>query len=128
VHAQSLAFFDDFVAAFTQFDGALIARRYRAPYLAVTSDGSTVLYATQDEVGRYFQQVVNAYRSAGCRSCRYRDLTLLPLGERSALATVTWELVNAQGALHSTWRESYTLIFEAQGLRIVASMDHAPQT
>ncbi len=118
------AFFDDFVAAFSRFDGPLIAQRYTAPYVALQADGSTQCFTEHAAIGQYFQGVVETYHQQGCRSCRYRDLEVVPLGQQAALATVTWELLLENGAIHTAWRESYNLLLTDSGWRIFASVDH----
>lgn len=124
------AFFDDFVAAFSHFDGPLIARRYSAPYVALQADGSVQCFAEHAAIGQYFQSVVDAYHQQGVRSCRYCDLEIVPLGTQGALATVTWELLDENGEIHTAWRESYNLAHTAgdqepaTGWRIFASVDH----
>lgn len=122
---SAAAFFDDFVAAFSRFDGNLIAQRYTAPYVALQADGSTQCFTEHAAIGKYFQSVVEAYHEQGCRSCRYRDLEVVPLGKQAALATVTWELLLEGSEIHSAWCESYNLALTASGWRIFASVDHA---
>ena len=45
-------------------------------------------------------------------------------GTRSALASVSWELLRADGSVASGWRESYNLLRSDQGWRVFASTDH----
>ncbi len=123
---QATAFFDAFVATFQTFDGDCIAQRYIAPYLARNAEGSIQCFGEHAEIGRYFQDIVNAYHAQGCRSCRYTDLDVVLIGSQSVLATVTWELLGENGSVLSSWRESYTLARTDNGLRIFASVDHAP--
>ena len=124
-HREARAFFEEFVIAFREFDGNLIAARYAAPYMAMHMDGSTDLFVKHEEIGQYFQRVVDSYRQQGCRLCRYKDLEVLPLGELCSLATVTWELLTESSTVLSTWRESYNLVRTADWLRVFASVDHA---
>ena len=118
------AFFDDFVVAFAQMDGPLIAHRYHVPYLAIHADGRHDLFTSAEAVGVYFQRIVDAYRRDGCRTCRYRDLAVVPLGADAVLATVTWDLIDTAGAVTSSWTESYNLLRIPDGLRVYASTDH----
>lgn len=118
-------FFDDFVEAFRHFDGALIARRYLAPYSALHAGGVIDLLATPDDIGRYFQRIVERYHADGCRACRYADMALVAVGTQSAFATVTWDLLRGDGSVLGSWRESYGLTQTSAGWRIVSSMDHA---
>lgn len=117
-------FFDEFVEAFHSFDGHVIARRYLAPYQALQADGSVHWLASREEIGRYFQGIVDGYRRDGCRSCRYEDLAVMPVGANCLLATVTWQLAKDHGEVLSTWRESYNLARTGEGLRVLASIDH----
>jgi hypothetical protein len=118
------AFFDEFVTAFASFDGKEIARRYQSPYLALSADGKLTCFHSAAEIADYFQKVVDDYHRQGCRSCRYRNLEVLPLGSRSALATVTWDLLREDGSPLTSWRESYQLTLAGESLRVVASVDH----
>ena len=124
-----ITFFDDFVAAFARFDGALIAARYASPYLAMHADGTADWFTSQEKTGRYFQRVLDAYYARGCRASRYDDLTVVPLGERCVLATLSWDLLTEKGAVMSVWRESYNLVrvvdASTTGLKVYASVDHA---
>ena len=121
---EMASFFDDFVAAFSRFDGAHIAERYVAPYVALQTDGGIQCFTEHTEIGRFFQRIVAEYHEKGCRSCRYKDVEASPLGNQSALATVTWELLLEDESLLSAWRESYNLVRTDNGWRIFASVDH----
>lgn len=118
-------FFDAFVSAFASFDGALIAQRYRAPYLALNAEGEARLFATNADIGAYFQGIVDQYFAQGCRACRFSDLQVTALGAAAALATVSWELLDADAQVLGGWQESYNLVHTAGGWRICVSTDHA---
>ncbi|HSX71847.1 MAG TPA: hypothetical protein VLF16_13040 [Pseudomonas sp.] len=119
------AFFDDFVHAFARFDGALIARRYAAPYLALDGTGQARVFTTAEAIAGYFQSTLDHYAAQGCRSCRYHSLETVSLGSASVLASVTWELLDDEGRTLASWRESYNFKRGDEGLRIYASTDHA---
>lgn len=118
------AFFNDFVLAFASFQGEVIAQRYAAPYLALRADASHELFASDDDIARYFQNIVDGYYQQGARSCRYRDFDWLAVGPAHVLATVTWELLDSRGEVISAWRESYTLALQSGTYRITTSIDH----
>lgn len=121
---QITHFFDDFVAAFTSFDGQRIAERYLAPYLAQHAEGGEV-FASRAETSAYFQKVLDDYHARGCRSCRYTDLKVVPMGSRCALASVSWELLDGERQSLGGWRESYNLALVGERLLIFASTDHS---
>ena len=118
------AFFDAFVDAFPSFDGHEIARRFLPPYSAVHADGTINCFTSPEEIGSYFQIIVDDYYDKGCRFCRYKDLEVISLGRQCALATLSWELCREDGSVLSSWRESYNLARGDAGLRIFASIDH----
>ena len=118
-------FFDDFVEAFATFDGAVVARRYRTPFLALGSAGAATVLTTVDEIAAYFQEFLDDYRAQGCRSCRYVDLAVVGTGTTSGLVTATWELLDGGGSVVQSWRESYVVVREGAALRVSASVDHA---
>ena len=124
LHDQAKVFFDSFVTAFQSFSGEQIAALYCVPSIALHDDGTLGCLRSRADVGHYFQGVVDSYYSAGCRSCRYRDLDVLAMGSRSALGTVTWDLLLADGSVLKTWRESYNLVLGADGFQVFASTDH----
>ena len=126
LEAAASGFFDSFVAAFQSFEGTRIAALYRVPSVALQADGSLGCLTSQADVARYFQALVDDYRAQGCRACRYRDLEVAAIGARSALATVTWDLLDDEGKALKSWRESYNLHrTDAGPWRIFASADHA---
>ena len=83
------------------------------------------MFLSSAETGAYFQRVVNAYHAKGCRSCRYTALETFPLGERCAVATVTWELLAEDSSTLGAWRESYNLCLVESKFMVYASTDHA---
>ncbi|MBD9423824.1 hypothetical protein IB232_00685 [Pseudomonas sp. PDM15] len=118
-------FFENFVAAFAEFDGALIARRYGAPYLALNAAGEPRLFTTATDIGDYFQGIVDDYFAQGCRSCRFHSLEITPLGCAAVLASLSWELLDGGGEVIGAWRESYNLARSSAGWCIHVSTDHA---
>lgn len=125
--SQELArrFFDEFVVAFATFDGALVAQRYLSPYLAFGGPDAARVFVSPGEIAAYFQGILDGYHSRGCRSCRYWYLEVVALGADCVLASVTWELLDASGAVVTHWRESYNLCRVDGRYRVFASTDHA---
>ena len=117
-------FFSAFCSAFPAFNGGLIAERYAAPYLALNAEGQLQCFATNKDIAAYFQAHLDRYRAQSCCRCEFSNLEYLSIGSQSVLATVTWQLLRADGALVSCWRESYNLRRYASGLLIYASTDH----
>ena len=117
-------FFDDFVVAFASFSGARIAARYFVPGVALRGDGSIQCLQSREDIELFFQAAVDGYRKEGCRTCRYKDLDVVPMGELSVLGTVTWELLREDGSVLKQWRQSSNLVRLEKGWRILASTYH----
>ena len=122
---QAQAFFDRFATTFASFDAAIVAELFATPGVAHRRDGSIVALTAREDVLRYYQAALDNYRRNGCRSCRWLDLEVTPMGSRSMLAAVTWELLREDGSLLSRWRQSYALSQSEAGPKIFASSMHA---
>jgi hypothetical protein len=118
-------FFDRFVAAFATFDAARIADLFVTPGVALREDGSIVALPTREDVICYYQAAIGNYHRKGCRSCRWARLEITPIGRRSMLATVTWDLLREDGNIMVTWRQSYNLTDTDDGPKVFASATHA---
>ena len=121
---QVEAFFDRFATAFATFDATIVAELFATPGVALRKDGSIVALTTHEDVVRYYQAALDSYRRDGCRSCRWAELELTPMGRRSVLAAVTWDLLWEDGSVVTQWRQSYGLSFSEAGPRIFASAMH----
>ncbi|MFT3800936.1 MAG: hypothetical protein QM766_06905 [Burkholderiaceae bacterium] len=117
-------FFDEFVEAFRSFDGNIIAERYLSPYLAFHTAESIQIFTSRAETATYFQGIVDQYHAEGCRACRYKDMSVMQLGNECAIGTVTWELLAEDRSVISAWRESYNLCRVEGRLMVFASTDH----
>lgn len=118
------AFFEAFCAAFATFDGEAVARLYHVPHVALRGDGSVHCIQAAEDVARFFQDALDRYHEQGCRRCRFRDLHVVSIGERSVLATVTWELLDAGDAMRLSWRQSYNLIDVKGPWQVLTSTEH----
>lgn len=119
-------FFDDFVNAFASFKGAPLADLYLVPGVALRGDGLIQGLQSRTEIERFFQATLDRYHREGCRACRFKDLDVVPIGGRSALGTVTWELLGEDAAVLKTWRQSYNLVRTDSGWKVFASTYHLP--
>ena len=118
------AFFDRFVEAFGSFSGVRVAALYHVPGVALRGDGSIQCLQSRAEVEGFFQAALDGYRRDGCRAARFKDLDVVPMGGRSALGTVTWELLREDGGVLRAWRQSYNLARLEGGWQVFASTSH----
>jgi hypothetical protein len=117
-------FFERFVEAFGSFSGPRVAALYHVPGIALRGDGSIEGLQARAEVEEFFQAALDGYRRDGCRTARFKDLEVVPMGGRSALGTVTWELLREDGSVLRAWRQSYNLAQVGEGWQVFASTYH----
>jgi len=117
-------FFDDFVAAFSSFDGERVATKFSLPYMAKGPGSSCTVFDSRSALAEYFQSYLDEYHSQGCRECRYSNFSVNWLGSESVVASVTWDLVDASGVSVTSWSESYMLTFASGSAFAFVTVDH----
>jgi len=118
------AFLELYGREFDSADGTRIAKLYHAPCVTVRGDGSIHCFQSGEELTRFFQGVADTYRKDGYRSSRFSKLEAVPIGGRSALVTVDWELLRADESVIRKWRQSYNLVRTGSGWQILVSTFH----
>jgi hypothetical protein len=119
--SEIVRFFDGFVEAFASFDGVVVGRLFVAPGVALKRDGTVQGFSTRQDVEVYYQAALDGYRASGCRSCRYSDLDVRFFNESTAVATASWDLLQADGSAIHCWRQAYFLSRSAGEWRIFGS-------
>jgi len=118
------AFLNQYNETFATYDGDQIAALYCIPAVTMRGDGSIHGFQSRTEIAQFFQGVVDTYRGEGGIGGTMHDLEVVPIGERSALATVTWKNLQAGGSVARQWRQSYNVVRFAEGWRILAATFH----
>ena len=95
------------------------------PSVALRSDGAAVPLTTHDDIVKYYQAAFDGYRQRGCVACRWNELAMTGMGNKSAVAAVTWTLLRQDGSSLATWRQSYCIASSIDGPKIYASATHA---
>ena len=119
--AEIAQFFDGFVTAFGTFDGKIVGALFIAPGVALKQDGTLHGFATQRDIETYYQNALDHYRASGCLGCRYSDLDIRFLNERSIIATASWDLIGQDGSASMHWRQAYFLSRNRNTWRIFGS-------
>lgn len=118
------AFLELYGREFDSADGTRIASLYHAPCVTMRGDGSIHSFQSHEELTRFFQGVADSYRKDGYRTSRFSNLEAVPIGARSALVTVDWELLRADESVIRKWRQSYNLVRVGSGWQILVSTFH----
>ena len=123
LEAEMSAFLNQYSEAFVNYDGDQIAELYCVPTITMRGDGSIHCFQSREEIARFFQGVADTYRGEGASGTMH-DLEVVPIGERSALATVTWKNLRPDGSVARQFRNSYNVVRFAEGWRILVSTVH----
>ena len=114
-------FFDRFCREFASFDGRRVGGLFVTPGIALRSDGETQGFASQQEIENYYQSALDHYRSSGCAECRWRDLQVAKISEKSILATVSWDMIAKDMSLLRKWRQAYFIARFTGQLKVYGS-------
>jgi hypothetical protein len=114
--------FDDYVHAWG--DWIAVAVLYYAPSITMRGDGSIRCFQSREELQEFFQGVGDAYnREADLGPGRYYGLRTQPIGARSVLAALNWQMVRTVGSIVREWRQSYNLVrIDARWQILVATL------
>ncbi|MGE0768309.1 MAG: hypothetical protein AB7L90_17775 [Hyphomicrobiaceae bacterium] len=115
-HRDLSDFFDRFCSRFSTFDGAEVAKLFKAPGVALREDGTLRCFIEPHDIATYYQSALDNYRAAGCVACRWSDLEVQILRKGSVVASVTWDLL-ATGSAIRRWRQAYFMaLFDGEPL------------
>jgi ketosteroid isomerase-like protein len=117
-------FFSDYTRPFDARDGATIATFYHAPSITMRADASVHVFQTRRELQEFFQGVAEKYYAEGQRCSRFVNLDVKPIGSKSVLASLEWQMLREDGSTIRTWRQSYNLIWPDGRWQILVSTIH----
>jgi hypothetical protein len=94
---------------------------FHLPCIFVGADGSASLFREAKDISAFHRPRLELFRKGGVRRPMTKDFEVVPLGTRSALASVSWELRREDGSIERAWRHSYNLVDTNAGWRILVS-------
>jgi hypothetical protein len=122
---EVVAFFERYGAEFDQRNWAEFVALYHEPSLTVRGDGTVKYFQSRAEAKQFFENVANAWCGEGYHRFAMGNFDVAPIGRRSVLATLDWDLLREDGSLIRRWRQSYQLIQVQQNWLVLASTFHA---
>ncbi len=120
------AFLRSYIAAFNACDGAAIAAHYAYPSLSLRGDGVLSLLSTREQAEPFFASMASTYAGQGCVDWRADKVTVGRIGSRSALVTVDWSMLRADGLALRSWTHSYNLLADGERLLIMLATFNFP--
>ena len=123
---EALCFIREYTDVFNSRVGDRIAALYNVPCVTMRADGSIHCFQSRQEIERFFQQVADGYAKEGMHTGVFRNFSAVPMGARSVLVTVDWDMLGADGGAIRQWRQSYNLVRVDNVWRILAATIHLP--
>lgn len=90
------AFVEEYGPVFSTGDPSVVATQFHEPAMLVSGEGVRTL-ATREDVARLFTAVFEDLAERGYGSSEAEDVSVTPLGEDRALATVDWVRYTTDG-------------------------------
>jgi ketosteroid isomerase-like protein len=116
------AFFRRYAELFMAGDADAVAAFYTAPAVAVRA-GKPVPLATRAAVAKHLAGLIEGMKGSGAASADIRGIEAMSQGDGALLATVHWELRDAEGSTLRDFRTSYQLA-TASDWRIISYINH----
>jgi hypothetical protein len=116
---------DDYVRHWYAGEWSTVAALYHVPSITMRGDGSVHCFQSEQELQEFFHGVGASYDTEGdLGPGRYHSLATQPIGARSLLATLTWQMVRKDGSVVREWQQSYNLVRSDGRWQILAATLH----
>jgi hypothetical protein len=119
-----IAFFEDYAARFDKRNWADFVSLYHEPCLTVRGDGTVKFFRSRAHVRQFFEGVANTWRGEGYHRFAVSNFDVMPVGKRSLLATLDWDMLRDDGSVIRKWRQSYQLIQVQEEWLVLTSTFH----
>jgi hypothetical protein len=94
---------------------------FNLPCIFVGADGSISLFRAAEDISAFHRPRLDLFRKGGVTKPQTSDFNAVPIGKRSALVSVSWELCRADDSIVRAWRHSYNVIETDAGWKILVS-------
>jgi hypothetical protein len=94
---------------------------FHLPCIFVAADGSASLFQVAEDISAFHRPRLALFRNGGVKKPKTKDFAAVPLGTRSALVSVSWELCREDDSVERAWRHSYNCVKADPGWKILVS-------
>lgn len=117
-------FLERYGDAFNRVAADEIAEMYHLPSLTVRGDGSVHVFTAVADVRDFMGTVAKTYHDEGNRAGSFDELSVLPIGGQSAVASLRWTLRRDDGTPIREWRQTYNLVRSKGSWQFLLSTFH----
>lgn len=94
---------------------------FHLPCTFVGADGSVSVFRVAEDISAFHRLRLDLFRKGGARKLKTMDFAATPLGTRSALVSISWELCRDDDSIERSWRHSYNVVMTDRGWKILVS-------
>ena len=121
---EAKKFFDAYNTIFDSGDMAAFSQLFSEPFISVRPDSAIVSMSTNEIALDFFRDVLNTWKLEGYKYFSTKDYDVTPMGKKSMLVTLTWEMLNENHGLIREWRQSYNLLRVGNQWKVITSTFH----
>ncbi len=118
-------FFRTYNEIFDTGDMKAFSKLFNEPFISVRPDGSVESMATNQVAEDFFSKVLVLWKNEGYQYFSTKHYDVTPIGNKSMLVTLTWELLDKNRKLIREWRQSYNLLDQNNEWKVITSTFHA---
>ncbi|NRA15268.1 MAG: hypothetical protein HRU04_07180 [Oceanospirillaceae bacterium] len=121
---EAKKFFNAYNTIFDSGDMAAFSQLFAEPFISVRPDSAIASMSTNEIALNFFTDVLNTWKLEGYKYFSTKDYDVTPIGKKSMLVTLTWEMLNENHGLIREWRQSYNLLMVGNQWKVITSTFH----
>lgn len=122
---EAKKFFDEYNTTFDSGDMVAFSKLFAEPFISVRPDGAIASMSTNEIAKDFFSDAFNTWILEGYKYFSTKDYIVTPIGRKSMLVTLTWEMLNVNRNFVREWRQSYNLLKIGNQWKVITSTFHA---
>ena len=121
---EAKRFFDGYNTIFDSGDMDAFSNLFTEPFISGRADGTLESMPTHEMAKDFFSKALNKWNIEGYQYFTTKDYEVIPMGQKSMLVSLTWEMLNESRILIREWRQSYNLIKVDNHWKVITSTFH----
>lgn len=117
-------YFRRYAEAFDAFDPERVAAFFHRPLLLVGKDGAVPIVG-EDAIAGYSRGILAYHREKGYARAEVHDIEARKQAPNLAIVSVHWQIFQADDELLWDWWNTYNLLEEDDGWKILVATTHA---
>ena len=100
---EAKMFFDEYNTIFDSGDMRAFSRLFAEPFISVRPDGAVANMSTKEIAKQFFSDALKTWKPEEYKFFSTKDYEVTPVGQKSMLVTLTWQMLNVNHGLVPEW-------------------------